>query len=172
MGKSIIEKKYEFKRAQNTFAEFSFQYVKSWTKKELKKYINQPIVIPYSDYGFFVGPYVINGLNKNCWNVSLNDGQQIGDFVDKSAAIFYCLYNVDGKYKKADEIYTIDSALGRLDNNLLFYEKSMQHAEKNKNKAKHEIMLNRYIDAKFKRKECLILLKKTLISAKYMKFGK
>jgi hypothetical protein len=82
------------------------------------------------------------------------------------------MYNVDQKYSKAEEIYFIDSMLGKLSNDLLFYENSLQHSEKSKNKLKEYITLNRYTEAKFKRKEFLNLLKKTLISAKYMKFGK
>jgi len=172
MGKSVTEKNREFNKAQTTFSEFGVKYVKTWTKKELKKYLTQPIVIPYGDYGFFVGPYEINGINKECWRVTQKDGKIIGDFYNKAAAIAYCMCNVDQKYSKAEEIYFIDSMLGKLSNDLLFYENSLQHSEKSKNKLKEYITLNRYTEAKFKRKEFLNLLKKTLISAKYMKFGK
>lgn len=172
MGRHTTEKTQELKAATRAFSDFGIQYVTTWTKKELAQFIDKPIVIPHGDYGFFVGNYEIIGLTKVCWRVKQKDGQVIGDFFNKAAAIVYCLCNIDQKYNKADEIYVIDSALGKLTNDILFYEKSMQVNQKNKNNTKHAILLNRYIDAKFKRKEYLNLLKKSLISAKYMKFGK
>lgn len=170
MGRHTTEKTQKFKAATKAFSDFGIQYVTTWTKKELAQFLDKPIVIPHGNYGFFIGNYEIVGIAKTCWRVSQKDGKLIGDFFSKAAAIVYCLCNVDQKYSRADEIHEIDYALGKLTNDILFYEKSMQVNQKNN--IKHAILLNRYIDAKFKRKEYLNLLKKSLISAKYMKFGK
>jgi hypothetical protein len=63
MAKSTINKKLEFKQAQDLFATVSTKYIKEWTDKQLKNYANEPVVIPVGSYGFLVGPYRIQGHN-------------------------------------------------------------------------------------------------------------
>jgi hypothetical protein len=167
MEKSTTGKKTEFVRAQYTFADFSIKYIKSWTKQELKKYINEPVVIPVGNYGFFVGRYRIIGKAKNCWTVLQLDGQHIHDFVAKSHAIIYCLKSIKNKSDYKD-VLELDRQLGKLDNDIAFYQHTINTT---KNTFKNTIALNRYIDATLQRRAVLNLLKKTLISAKYLKFG-
>lgn len=171
-AKSITGKEFEFKQAQKTFAEFGVQYIKSWTAQELKKYRTEPVVIPYGNYGFFVGKYQVQGEQANCWRVSQHDDKVIGDFISKKTAILYCLYAMLGKHKQADELFIVDNKLGRIEQDLIFYENSLKIANKKNDKVKSAILLNRYIDAKMQRRTYQNILKKTLISAKYMNFGK
>ena len=63
-------------------------YLKRFTKKELNKFKNKPVIIPSGDYRFFVGPYVVNGLQKDCWQVKL-DGRLIHNFLSKINAFLY-----------------------------------------------------------------------------------
>ena len=42
MEKSITGKKANFAQAQDAFVNFSTQYIKNWTDRELKKYVNEP----------------------------------------------------------------------------------------------------------------------------------
>ena len=168
MARSTTGKKSEFVEAQNTFVDFSTQYIKKWTNKELKKYVNKPVVIPNGNYRFFVGPFCINGRTKNCWTVEQLDGKHIHDFVSKSNAILYCLKSM---LNKSDyrEILELDRQLGKLDNDIAFYKHTIGVT---KNQFKNSVALNRYIDATLQRRVVLNILKKTLISAKYLNFGK
>jgi mevalonate kinase len=168
MEKSTTGKKTDFVKAQHTFADFSIKYIKNWTEQELKKYVNEPVVIPVGDYGFFVGPYRVTGKTKNCWAVVQQDGQHIHDFVSKSNAIIYCLKSMRNRSDYKD-ILELDRQLGKLDNDIAFYQHTINNT---KNTFKNTIALNRYIDATLQRRAVLNILKKTLISAKYLNFGK
>lgn len=168
MEKSTTRKKSNFLEAQDAFVNFGIQYIKHWTDKQLKTYVTEPVVIPIGDYGFLVGPYIITGKSKNCWVATQQDGRHIHDFVSKTNAIVYCLRAM--KYKSdANEILELDRRLGKLDNDINFYRHTLNST---KNQLKNEIALNRYINAKLQRRNVLNILKKTLISAKYLNFGK
>jgi hypothetical protein len=168
MEKSITGKKVELERAQDLFVEFGTKYLKSWTKDQLKNYVNEPVVIPAGNYGFFVGPYTIIGKTKNCWTVKQADGRHIHDFVTKANAILYCLKSMTNR---ADyhEILELDRQLGKLDNDIAFYKNTISST---KNTFKNTVALNRCMDATLQRRAVLNILKKTLISAKYFNFGK
>ena len=168
MEKSITGKKTEFVEAQHAFSDFSIKYIKNWTEQELKKYINEPVVIPVGNHGFLVGPYRITGKNKNCWTVQQQDGRHIHDFVSKANAVLYCLKSIKNKADYND-VLELDRQLGKLDNDIAFYQYTINTT---KNSFKNTIALNRYIDATLQRRAVLKILKKTLISAKYFNFGK
>ncbi len=173
MKKSIIGKKSELKKAQKEFANFGTQYIQNWTKKELKKYINKPVVIPHGEYGFFIGPYKVQGITPECWEITSRcDDRFSYIFINKLAAILYCMYSVNQKYNLASELLEIDTKLGRLSTDLKHYEFSLKNAQKKGDSTKHLILLNRYIDAKMQRQTYANILKKTLNSAKYINFGK
>jgi hypothetical protein len=168
MEKSITGKKTDLVKAQDAFVNFGTKYIKNWTQQELKKYINQPVVIPAGNFGFFVGHYCIQGNHKNCWSVKQLDGKHIHDFVTKSNAILYCIRSMQNKSNYMD-ILELDRQLGKLDNDIAFYKHTL---ETTKNSFKNTIALNRYINATLQRSAVLNILKKTLISAKYLNFGK
>lgn len=168
MEKSTTGKKSDFRRAQKIFVNFSTQYIKNWTSKELKKYVTEPVVIPVGNYGFFVGPYSITGKSTNCWEVQQLDGQHIHNFVTASNAILYCLKSMKNKEDSKD-LLELDRKLGNLENDIAFYKFTIKNT---KNKLKNSIALNRYIDATLQRRYVLNILRKTLISAKYLNFGK
>ena len=168
MGKSTTKRRSDFEKAQEAFVDFSTVYLKNWTEKQLKTYITEPVVIPIGDYGFFVGPYRISGVSKNCWAVKQIDGRHIHDFVSKANAIVYCLRAMKNRSECRD-ILELDRQLGKLDNDIVFYKYTMENT---KNKLKNEIVLNRYIDAKLQRRTVLESLKKTIILAKYLNFRK
>lgn len=168
MVKSYTGKKSSFLEAQKTFADFSVKYIKNWTEQELKKYRTEPVVIPVGDHGFLVGNYKVTGISQTCWAVEQMDGRKVHEFASKTAAVVYCLYAVRKKYAAADNILILDYKLGKLDSDILQYKYSLEHSQ---NQFKIGIVLNRYIDAKVKRRAILNILKKSLISAKYLNFG-
>jgi hypothetical protein len=167
MAKSTTNKKHEFGQAQEIFATVSTQYIKEWTDKQLKSYLNKPVVIPVGNYGFLVGPYRVKGQNSNCWRVEQQDGKVLHDFVSKSSAILYCINSMKN-YSAAAELLELDRQLGKLDKDIEFYKYTIKNT---KNEFKVEIALNRYSDARMQRRSVYNILKKTLNSAKYLKFG-
>ena len=167
MAKSTTNRKTEFSQAQELFATVSTQYIKEWTDKQLKTYVNEPVVIPVGSYGFLVGPYQIQGKHTSCWTVRQQDGHHLHDFVSKSNAILYCLKAMKN-YAKAAELLELDRQLGKLDKDIDFYQHTIRNA---KNEFRVETALNRCADARMQRRSVYNILKKTLISAKYLKFG-
>jgi len=167
MDKSTIGKKSDFIAATQTFVNFSTEYLKKWTNKQLKTYVDQPVVIPVGDYGFLIGRYKIKGKSKDCWTAEQIDGKHIHDFVTKTNAIIYCIKEMQNK-SDASELLELDRQLGKLNNDIFFYQNSIK---KSKNEVKNIIALNRCIDAKLQRQNVLNILKKTLNSAKYLNFG-
>jgi hypothetical protein len=166
-AKSTTGKKSEFTKAQAVFVNFSTEYIKNWTNGRLKHYVDQPVVIPVGDYGFLIGPYKIDSKSKNCWRTEQADGKHIHDFVSRSNAVVYCLREIQNR-PDAREILELDRQLGKLDNDIAFYEHTLKTT---KNQFKNITILNRYIDAKLQRRNVLNILKKTLNLAKYLKFG-
>ena len=167
MAKSTTNKRNELDQAQELFATVGTKYIKEWTDKQLKTYINEPVVIPVGSYGFLIGPYRIQGKNSTCWRVEQQDGRVLHDFVSKSNAILYCIKSMKN-YSAAAELLELDRQLGKLDRDIEFYQHTIKNA---KNDFKIETALNRCADAKMQRRSVSNILKKTLISAKYLKFG-
>ena len=167
MAKFTTNKKNELDQAQELFATVGTKYIKEWTDKQLKTYINEPVVIPVGSYGFLIGPYRIQGKNSTCWRVEQQDGRVLHDFVSKSNAILYCIKSMKN-YSAARELLELDRQLGKLDRDIEFYQHTIRNA---KNDFKIETALNRCADAKMQRRSVSNILKKTLISAKYFKFG-
>lgn len=167
MAKSTTNKKSEFSQAQELFATASTKYIKEWTVKQLKTYVHEPVVIPVGSYGFLVGPYRIQGKHATCWRVEQQDGKRLHDFVSKGNAILYCLKSMKN-YAAAAELLELDRQLGKLDWDIKFYEYTVKNT---KNDFKVETALNRCADARMQRRSVLNILKKTFISAKYLKFG-
>ena len=167
MAKSTTNKKTEFSQAQELFATVSTKYIKEWTDKQLKSFVDEPVVIPVGIYGFLVGPYRVQGKHATCWRVEQQDGKHLHDFVSKSNAILYCLKSMKN-YAAAAELLELDRQLGKLDRDIDFYRHIIKHT---KNEFKIETALNRCADAQMQRRSVSNILKKTLISAKYLKFG-
>ena len=130
-------------------------YLKRFTKKELNKFKNKPVIIPSGDYRFFVGPYVVNGLQKDCWQVTL-DGRLIHNFLSKINAFLYCV--------------EWDNKLGNLTSDILYYEKHIKLATDCGDIDRKEIIVNRYIDARLQQTYAQDKLQKTINSAKYNNF--
>ena len=165
-GASITKRKFD--DARDAFTDFGLNYIQSWTKQELAKYRSEPVVIPVGDYRFFVGPFQIQGVHKQCWKVSQIDDKHTHDFVDKITAILYCLYETRGQYAHSSYLLELDKKIGKLSSDIAYYENAL-YAKKTDN-FKKDVAFNRLSHAKMQRKDTVKILKKTLISAKYFNF--
>jgi hypothetical protein len=144
-------------------------YIKRFTTKELNKFKNEPVVIPAGNYRFFVGPYVVNGVHKDCWEVS-KDGQYVHNFLSKLNAILYCTSCIRDQYEQSCEIKKWDNRLGNLNNDLIYYARHIKLEQRRGDTEKKEMLTNRYIDAKLQQKNAVANLRKTINSAKYNNF--
>lgn len=162
------KRKFDFDNAREAFTDFGLNYIQSWTKQELAKYRTQPVVIPIGDYRFFVGKFKIIGIHTQCWTVYQFDDKPIHDFMDKTTAILYCLYETRGQYSPAGYLLELDKKVGKLSSDIVHYEKTLN--TKKTDNFKKDVVFNRLLDAKMQRRDNLEILKKTLISAKYFNF--
>ena len=169
-GASTIKRKSELDLARDLFTDLGLRYLKFWTHQELAKYRTEPVVIPVGDYRFFIGPYQLNGVHQQCWSVTQFDDKHIHDFVDRTTAILYCMYATKRQYTQANHLLELDYKVGRLELDIKHYEWTLKASSKRKDMLKYDIVLNRCIHAKMQRRELIDILKKTLISAKYLNF--
>jgi hypothetical protein len=167
---STTRKKSEIDLARQLFTDLGLQYLKHWTQQEIARYRTEPVVIPIGDYRFFVGPYQVVGTHLYCWTVTQFDDKHIHNFVDKITAILYCMYATRGHFGQAEKLLELDNKIGKLDLDIKNYESTMKLSSKRHDMLKYDIVLNRCINAKIQRRELINILKKTLISAKYLNF--
>lgn len=165
-AKSFTRKKSN--KTKNKITDLATRYLVQWTKKELQKFITEPVVIQTSDHGFLVGKFKVVGQAKYCWTVEQADNKLVHDFISKANAILYCLYEVSGRYKLAKELLDLDTKLGKLENDISQYKNTLSIS---KDRFKLDLALNRYSEAKSLQKSYNDILKKTLKSAKYFNFG-
>ncbi len=165
--KAKLHSRKKLSQKENQLVDHAANYIINWTKKELKKFIDRPVVIQIGDYGFCVGKYTITGKSKKVWTVHSNN-QLIHDFTSKTNAILYCLCETTYSYNSAQELLDLDSKIGRLEKDLEQYK---HYLATTKDKFKIDLYLNRYLDTKYQYKAQYDILKKTLKSAKYSKFG-
>jgi hypothetical protein len=74
-----------------------------------------------------------------------------------------------GKYGIAQELLNLDRKIGYLESDIVNYGNFL--TKKTKDDFKYTVMLNRYVDAKMKKKALNKILKKTINAAKYINFG-
>lgn len=160
--------KRSIKNTHDLVTDLGTRYLLDWTKKELNRYSNVPVVIQIGDYGFLIGRFKITGITKQCWQVIQSDNKLIHNFTTKINAIVYCLYEVSNKHTQANELLDLDLKIGKLDNDIVQYKYSIDNT---KQKFKAEIIQNRYIAAVYQQKSLHNILKKTLNLAKYNNFG-
>jgi hypothetical protein len=166
--KAKFTSRKKLNKQENKLVDKATSYIISWTKKELNRFIDEPVIIQLGEYGFLVGNYKISGLNKNCWTVNKYTGEFVHHFISKTNAILYCTYEVSKNYKSAAELLDLDSKIGKLENDIVVYKSILLN---NQDKFKKELIFNRYLDARYQLKTLSDILKKTLIFAKYNKFG-
>ena len=168
MKKARLSTKQE-KALADVVLNLGVAYIKRFTNNELNKFKNKPVVIPIGNYRFFVGPYEVKGVHKDCWEVT-RDGQYIHNFLSKLNAILYCISCTRNQYEQSCEIKKWDNRLGNLNTDLIHYARHIKIEQARGDIEKKEMLTNRYIDAKLQQKHAVANLQKTINSAKYNNF--
>jgi|AntAceMinimDraft_11_1070367.scaffolds.fasta_scaffold00858_9 hypothetical protein len=169
MKKARLSTKQEKALLTDIVLNMGVAYIKRFTNKELNKFKNKPVVIPVGNYRFFIGPYEVKGIHKDCWEVT-RDGQYIHNFLSKLNAMLYCIGCTRDQYQQSCEIKKWDSRLGNLTTDLVYYARHIKIEQGRGDIDKKEMFTNRYIDAKLQQEHAIINLQKTINSAKYNNF--
>mgnify|MGYP000235842570 CR=1 FL=1 len=150
MKKAALSTKNE-KELRDIVLNLGVAYIKRFTNNQLNTFRNKPVVIPLGDYRFFVGPYEIKGIHKDCWEVT-RDRQLVHCFLSRLNAILYCLSCIKDLYTQSRNILEYDTKLGNLNSDLQHYTKNIRVAQDRKDSERKEILLNSQIEEENNRK--------------------
>jgi hypothetical protein len=147
-------------------------YVSHWTEQETHKLsvsAKLPYIWPIEGVGFIIGHYrVLN--NKGVWQVRDLENVLIHTFTEKLSAIFYVLCDVTQRYTLSRNLMFADSTVNRLRNDIVHYEASIKRAKAAKNFDRLDIWKARLFDAQLQLTTANQELRKSLNSAKYIKY--
>jgi hypothetical protein len=127
-----------------------------------------PYIYPIENLGFIIGHYRV--LNKNDeWQVRTHD-RLVHTFTEKLSAIFYVLCELTKRYRLSGSLLLTDGTVGRLRNDVVHYEKSIRKAKVNKDYDSVDIWVARLTEANLQLRIANAELRKSLNTAKYIKY--
>lgn len=154
------------------FVEATAMYISRWTEQELQSISNKenmPYIWPIDNLGFVIGHYrVLN--NRGIWQVRDQDNILIHAFTEKLSAVFYVLCDLTQRYNLARNLRNADTEVNRLRNDMIHYEASVKRAKAAKDFDKADIWKARLYDANIRLQVANQELRKSLNSAKYIKY--
>jgi hypothetical protein len=146
-------------------------YINQWTEHEVNSISikdKMPYIYPIDNIGYIIGHYRV--LNKNGeWQVRTHD-KLVHVFTEKLSAIFYVLCELTRRYRLSNNILSADSNVGRLRNDTVHYETSAKRAKVNKEYEKYDIWVARLTEANLQLRIANTELRKSLNTAKYIKY--
>ena len=147
-------------------------YISQWTEQELQtitKNERMPYIWPIEGVGYIIGHYrVLN--NKGSWQVRTRENDLIHAFSEKLSAIFYVLCEVTKRYRLSHNLLLADQTVNKLRNDIVYYEASIKRAKTAKKYDDVDIWKARLGEAILKLTVANEELRKTLTSAKYIKY--
>ena len=146
-------------------------YINQWTEHEVNSLSiknNMPYIYPIDKMGYIIGHFRILNRN-NLWHVMIAD-RTINIFTEKLSAVFYVLCEVTKRFKLSSTILLADQEVTRLRNDLVHYEASVKRAKVNKDYTSYDIWLARLADANLRLRAAHEELRKSLNTAKYIKY--
>jgi hypothetical protein len=154
------------------FIEVTARYISHWTEQETHKISvtnNMPYIWPIEGVGFIIGHYrVLN--NQGVWQVRDSDNVLIHNFTEKLSAVFYVLCELTKRYKLSQNLLLSDTNVNRLRNDIVHYEASIKRAKKIKKYDNLDIWKARLYDANLQLHSANRELRKSVNSAKYIKY--
>jgi hypothetical protein len=146
-------------------------YINQWTEHEVNALSvkdKMPYIYPIDNLGFIIGHYRV--LNHNGeWQVRTYDNL-VHTFTEKLSAIFYVLCELTRRYKLSNNLLMADSNVGRLRNDVVHYENSVRKSKVNKDYVSSDIWVARLTEANLQLRIANAELKKSLNTAKYIKY--
>jgi len=152
--------------------EATAKYVSQWTEQELQaisKSKNMPYIWPIEGVGFVIGHFrVLN--NKGQWQIRNADNELVYTFTEKLSAVFFALNETTGRFKLSGNLLLADSTVNRLRNDIVHFEASIKRAKTAKNYDNVDVWKARLVEAQIRLKYANEELRKSLNSAKYIKY--
>jgi hypothetical protein len=147
-------------------------YISQWTEHELNnisKSEKMPYIWPIEGLGYVIGHYrVLN--NKGAWQVRSDDNKLLYIFTEKLSAIFYVLCEETKRYGLSRNLLLADQTVNKLRNDVVYYEASIKRAKSIKDYDKVDIWKARLGEANLKLKVANQELRKSVNTAKYIKY--
>jgi len=143
-----------------------------WTEQQVQKISvndNTPYIWPLGQAGYAIGNRKIM-CQQGAWNLYNTYDEREHVFDQKLSAVFYCLCEQKGYLRLARNIKNLDSEVNRLKNDIMHYEKSANRAMQNHQGDRVAIWDARLFDAKLRLRNSSEQLRKSLNSAKYIKY--
>lgn len=146
-------------------------YLNQWTEHQVSSLSvkdKMPYIFPLGDLGFIIGHYrVLN--HKGYWQVRSAD-TLVHTFTEKLSAIFYVLCELTKRYKLSGNLKSNDEIVSKLRNDIAHYEASVKRAKVNKDYVSADIWKARLHDATIRLQVANEELRKSLNTAKYIKY--
>ena len=147
-------------------------YLNQWTEHQVSSLSIKdkiPYIYPIGNLGYVIGHYrVVN--NHGEWQVRTTDNKIIHAFTEKLCAVFYVLCELTKRYRLSGNLLLADTTVGMLKNNIVHYEASAKRAKVNKDYERYDIWAARLSDATLHLQMANTELRKSLNSAKYIKY--
>jgi hypothetical protein len=147
-------------------------YISRWTEQQTQKIsadTKMPYIWPIEGVGYIIGHYrVLN--NKGNWQVRNLDNELLYSFTEKLSAVFFVICEITKRYTLSQNILMADTNVNRLRNDIVHYEASIRRAKAAKKFDNLDIWKARLYDANLQLASANQELKKSLNSAKYIKY--
>lgn len=151
--------------------DYTAQYITKWTQIELKNYSRNsriPLCWPIPGGGFHIGPERVLP-ESGYWRRYTADGTSAQLFFEKKSAIFYTLIVQLGYLQTAEGILKYDTDILKLENDIIFYNRGLERAIKNKDCDRIHIFASRLDLAVSQLKTSRRYLQKIFKTTKYLK---
>lgn len=116
-----------------------------------------------------VGKFNLLRQNDTSWIVSDIDNRRIHDFYVKQAAVFYCLYESQSKFKKSAEFLQSDTELGAIAQEVHYLTERLQRAQRKADGFAIDLYQARLSYARPLLETLQTNMQKTITAAKYSK---
>ena len=148
------------------------KFLGEWTEQQVLRHsINDrtPYIWPLGNAGYAIGYRRVLSSN-GYWQLQDAYHERLHTFDQKLSAVFYCLLEQKGYFKLSESIKRFDGEVMRLKNDIVHYQSSVNRAIRNKKSDSAAIWEARLFDARLQLKTANDQLRKSLTSAKYIKY--
>jgi len=164
--------KKEYAKQAKQVIELTARFLGEWTEQQVQHIAitkQTPYIWPLGDSGYAIGNRRILS-DHGYWQLQDTVHEKVHVFDGKLSAIFYCLCEQKGYTKLSESIKSADAEVMKLKNDVVHYEASVERAIKSRKSDSINIWSARLLDAKLRLKHANSQLKKSLTSAKYIKY--
>ena len=164
--------KKEYAKQARDVIELTARFLGEWTEQQVQHIAitkQTPYIWPLGNSGYAIGNQRVLS-DHGYWQLQNSVHERVHVFDNKLSAIFYCLCEQKGYTKLSESIKSADAEVMKFKNDVIHYEASMERAIKSRKSDSINIWSARLFDARLRLKTANNHLKKSLTSAKYIKY--